>query len=673
MQRLKKHRTLKLNSIKTRLILIFTVITLLSSISLGVISLQKASSSLKSESEKALVTMAAEGAKYTFSQIEQQMQMLKIMTLNEDITSMDWDRQQPMLKLFRSGTGFLDLAVVSPDGAARYSNGDTAELGDRDYIKKALDGETNVSDLIVSKVTDTVVLMYATPIKRDGKVVGALIGRRDGNTLTNIVNNIAYGKKGYSFMMNTSGVIVAHPEKEKVMTQFNPFEEVKKDKSLSSLVDLFQKAIDEKTGVDSYTYNGIEKYAGFAPVAESNWIFVIAAEKTEVLAAVPAIRNTIMIITGIILLLSIILVYIFGSNLTKPIIKVVKLSKEIAMLNITNNVPQNYLNKKDEVGDLGRALQEITDSLRTIIEEISDSADKVSTASGELTTTSQQLAISAEEVALTVGEVANGAADQAKDIENGFEKASILGETIENDQLNIKEVNKASKKVTDAVTEGLEVIEELSQITEENNTASIEVHDVILQTHQSSNKISEASTVISSIAKQTNLLALNASIEAARAGEAGKGFAVVAEEIRRLAEMSSASTKEIDQIVGELQGNSQNAMDTIKKVTAITVRQTESVKNTKEKYLLITKAMDKAEQAVLRMNASGEEMEKMKTEILFTLENLSAIAEENSASTEEMSASIEEQSASVEEMASASEGLTAMAKQLKQIIDRFQV
>ncbi len=673
MQRLKKYRKLKVNSIKTRLILIFMVITLLSSISLGAISLQKASSSLTSESEKALITMAAEGAKYTFSQLEQQMQMLKVMTLNEDITSMDWERQQPMLKLFRSGTGFLDLAVVSPDGVARYSNGDTADLSDRDYIKKALDGETNVSDLIISKVTNTIVIMYATPIKQEGKVVGVLIGRRDGNTLTNIVNDIAYGNKGYSFIINTSGVIVAHPEKEKVTNQFNPFEEVKKDKSYSSLAALFQKAIDEKTGDDSYTYNGIEKYAGFAPIAESNWIFFIAAEKTEVLAAIPAIRNAITLITGIILLLSIILVYIIGSNLTKPIIKVVELSKEIALLNITNNVPQTYLNKKDEVGDLSKALQGITESLRTIIEEISDSSNKVSTASSELTTTSQQLAISAEEVALTVGEVANGANEQAKDIENGFEKATVLGDTIEKDQQYIKALNKATKKVTDAVTEGLEVIEELSQITEDNNTASIEVHEVILQTHQSSNKISEASTVISSIAKQTNLLALNASIEAARAGEAGKGFAIVAEEIRKLAEMSSASTKEIDQIVGELQGNSQNAMDTIKKVTAITVRQTESVEKTKEKYQLITRAMEKAEQAVLQMNASGEEMEKMKTEILSTLENLSAIAEENSASTEEMSASIEEQSASVEEMASASEGLTEMAKQLKRIIDRFQV
>lgn len=673
MKRLSITGTKGFHSLRVKLIIFFSLLIILASAAVGILSIQNAGSSLTTEVKHSLVSLAEKGADYTSSQILTQQRILEMIAASNDIMTMDWRIQQPALERMLDETGYLDIAVVSPDGTARYSKGDTSDLGDREYVKKAFEGTANVSDLLISRVTNSVVLMYAAPIVRHEKVVGVLVGRRDGNALSDIAKDTTYGDSGYSYMFNSAGVVVAHPDGEKVMNQFNPIEESEKDKSLNSLAELFQEANELKTGEGSYTFNGEVIMTAYDKIEGSNWIFAIAAPKDEVLASIPRLRNRILITTVIILILSAAVISLIGNKLTKPIIKVVELSKNIAALNITKNVPVAYLSMKDEVGDLGRALQEITDSLRVIIAEISDSSDKVSIASNELTTTSQQLAISAEEVALTVGEVANGASEQAKDIENGFDKATILGDTIEKDQLHIKELNKASKKVTDAVTEGLEVIEELSLITEENNSASIEVHEVILQTHQSSNKISEASTVISSIAKQTNLLALNASIEAARAGEAGKGFAVVAEEIRRLAEMSSASTKEIDQIVGELQGNSQNAMETIKKVTAITVRQTESVKNTKEKYLLITKAMDKAEQAVLQMNESGEEMEKMKTEILNTLENLSAIAEENSASTEEMSASIEEQSASVEEMASASEGLTVMANQLKKIIDRFQV
>ncbi len=660
-------------SIRTKLILSFAALILAATMAVGIFSILNATNSLTSEAQKTLITMAEEGAKYTNSRIAAQLGTLEIIAVNDSIISMDWEDQQPVLQRMVGETDFLDIAVVSPDGVARYSGGDTSELGDREYVKKAFAGEANVSDLIVSRVTNSVVLMYAVPIIKDGKVTGALIGRMDGNALSEITDDIAYGVSGYSYMINNAGIIVAHPEKDKVMNQFNPIIEAKNDKSMSSLAELFIKVLEEKTGDGGYTYNGQKKLAGYAPVEASNWYFVIAAHQGEVLAAIPKLSTSIIIITAIIVVISAALVYFFGYSLAKPIIKVVGLAKHISGLYLKENVPQIYLKKKDEIGDLARALQEITDSLRGIIKEISDSSEQVATASKELTTTSQQLAVSAEEVALTVGEIANGASDQARDLEKGFDTATVLGHTIEKDQVYIKGVTVASKKVMDAVDEGLELIEDLSRITEDNNDASKEVHEVIQLTHSSSNKIGEASMVISSIAKQTNLLALNASIEAARAGESGKGFAVVAEEIRKLAEMSTASTNEIDEVVSELKGNSQNAMDTIRKVTAISDKQTQSVKNTKEKYMLITKAMKEAEQAVYQLNASGEEMERMKIEILGTLENLSAIAEENSASTEEMSASIEEQSASVEEMASASEGLADMAQQLRAIIERFQV
>lgn len=660
-------------SIRTRLIAYFSIMLLIATMALGFTALNKASTSLKNEAKKALVSLAEEGAQITSSRIDGQIKVLKTVAATTEIESMDWRLQQPELQRVLDETGFLDMAVVLPDGSARYTSGDTSSLGDREYVKKAFMGEANVSDLLISRVTNAIVLMYATPIYQEDKVVGVLIGRRDGHALSNITNDITYGETGYSYMFNSKGIVVAHPDENKVLNQFNPIEEYKTDESLKSLAESFERGIRDKHGNMTYRFNGKDIMTGYAPVEGTDWVFSIAAEQHEVLEAIPGFRNSLTYMVLITIICCIAVVYVIGSGLIKPVTKVVDQSKRIAALDITGNIQQKYLGKKDEVGDLSRALQEITDNLRVILKEITDSSDKVAIASNELTNTSQQLAVSAEEVALTVGEVAHGASEQAKDLEIGFEKATVLGDTIEKDQVYIQKLNTATQKVTDAVSEGLEVIEGLSQITDENNAASKEVYDVILQTNQSSNKIGEASTMISSIAKQTNLLALNASIEASRAGEAGKGFAVVAEEIRKLAELSAASTREIDEMVGELLGNSTNAMDTIKKVTTITVRQTESVKNTREKYQLIHKAMIEAEKAVQQMNVSGAEMERMKNEILATLENLSAIAEENSASTEEMSASIEEQSASVEEMASASDGLSAMAAQLQRIIDRFKL
>src|SRR5690606_2477193 len=124
----------------------------------------------------------------------------------------------------------------------------------------------------------------------------------------------------------------------------------------------------------------------------------------------------------------------------------------------------------------------------------------------------------------------------------------------------------------------------------------------------------------------------------------------------------------IDNIVKELQKNSQNAVKTMEKAYQISKEQTNSVVNNKEKYMMISKSIGESIEATKKLNVSSEEMEVMKNGILEALQNLTAIAEENSASTQEASASMEEQSASIEQIAGASEGLSELAQNLQTII-----
>lgn len=661
-----------MTSIRSKLILYFSILILLSTSTIGLISISRAKDSLTAEAEGALFVLSEEGAKLAGSRTEMQMEILNTIASIEDIQAMNWAIQQGILKKQVDRTDFLDMAIVGLDGRARYSNGDVNELGDRDYVIEALAGNSNISELIVSRVTNDLVLMYATPIRQGGRVVGALIGRRDGNNLSQLIADIRYGERGHAYIIDGQGTVMAHPDSDRVFDQWNPIEEAKEDKSQEALARLFKKTLEERTGIADYSFEGIDHYSAYSPIEATDWIFVVTAEVDEVLAAVAALQRRIIMLIAIVLLISIIITYIVGNSIAKPIISVTEHSKEIARLDISRDVPEEDLRRKDEIGVLGRAFQDLVENLRQMVAETLNSAQQVAATSEELTATTEQSAEAAEEVSKTAEEIAKGAEDQARNTGAGADKSVLLGDSIEENIEYINKLNRASEKVGLAVKDGLEEMEKLYNITQESNQAAETIHEIILRTNENSIKIGQASDVISSIAEQTNLLALNAAIEAARAGDAGRGFAVVADEIRKLAEESQASTEFIYQVVAELQEESESAVRTMESVGVIVGEQGDRVVNSREHYMLIRETIEEADRAAHQLNLSSEEMDRMKDEILHALESLSAIAEENSAATEEVTAAMEEQTASVHEIASASESLAILAQELQNIISKFK-
>lgn len=662
-----------MKSIKIRLIVCFSLILVIAASLIGGISLKNADDAVTKEAENALGVISADGADLVVSRLETQIKVLELLATQDNIQNMISEIDTDVLKTELFKTEFLDMAIVTFDGNAYYSDGTIGQLGDREYVINAFNGNSGISDVLISRVTDEPVIMLAVPIIKDGAAAAVLIGRRDGNTLSELVSDIEYGKNGYAYMINTSGTVIAHLEKDKVLNQFNPIQELENDNSLKALANSFEEITDKGTGITKYDYNGKSMYAGYTKIEGTDWIFIVTGLKDEVLSAIPILLRNILIALAIVLLISILLVYFIGTSITKPITKMVALSGKIADLDISNPIPEKYLKRRDEIGILAFSFQNITDNLQNIIKEITDSSSQVSATSIELNAITQKSSNSADEVSRTVEEIARGASDQALNTEKGSAHASDLGQIIGENLVLMENMNTAYKKVNEVVENGLVEIENLSLITEESDEAIKEIYDIILKTNESTAKIEQASNMIASIAEQTNLLALNAAIEAARAGEAGKGFAVVAEEIRAMAEQSAASTKSIDDIVNLLQINVDKAVKSIEQVTSISSKQTGSVHETKEKYIAIARAMEESGKAVSQVNHSSGEMDKSKDGILDLLQNLAAIAQENAAATEEVSSSMEEQSTSIGEIAKSSEWLSILAKNLQTIIARFNV
>ncbi len=644
------------------------VTVLLASLSIG------AGMDLLSESaEETVLLLAEESSKLVTSRMEAEIDELSSLAIRDEIVSKDLSLQIPELKKTLLGSDFLDLAIVQSDGTATYSDGSEIQLGDRDYIKKAQNGIANISDVIISKVTGEPVIMVAEPIKEGSAVSGVLVGRMDGNALSELTKDIGYGRKGYCYMINSKGQFIAHPDKDLVYSQLNVMKEAENNATYEPLAKAVEYMLSEGTGFIDYKYNGSSIFAGFKKVKNTDWTIVVTANKEEVLSPIKELQKTILAIGIICLVLSLVVIFILGTIITRPIIAISKLSQKISTLDLTQDVPAKYLSWQDENGTLARAMQSITDSLRNIIGEITDSSLQVSSTAQEMTATAEQSATASEEVSNTVEEIAKGASDQAANTEDGSQKAMKLGDIIEKNMEYMLHVNSASDKIAGVVNDGLKDIERLAEISEENSQATKEIYDIIQKTNESTAQIGEASNVIAAIADQTNLLALNASIEAARAGEAGKGFAVVAAEIKKLAGQSASSTDYIDGIIRELREIVTKAVDSIEKVNSISKEQNNSVVNTKQKYEAIMDAVGASQDAIHMVNASEDEMIKAKNDILDLLQTLSAIAEENAASTEEASSAMVEQSSSMDEIAKSSERLAASASNLQEIIQRFKL
>lgn len=336
-------------------------------------------------------------------------------------------------------------------------------------------------------------------------------------------------------------------------------------------------------------------------------------------------------------------------------------------------IMEALVGRKDDLGILGQVIKATNVNQKEITNRLLQTASQVNKTSQELTLISQESAKAVEEIARTIEQIAGSATDQARDTENGVTQILELGNIIEKDQQYLHDLNNSAAIVEKMKNEGSVSILNLMETTKERELYMERIQEGIIKTNQSAEKINSASRMIQAVAEQTNLLALNAAIEAARAGEAGRGFAVVAEEIKKLAEQSSNSTKEIDTIVNELQINSQNAVEIINKSAFIAKKQEDSVNITDERFKGIAEAVEKTKEIVGKLNISGQEMETKKNQIINILKNLALIAEENAASTQQVSAATEEQTASMIEIASASQGLSHLAHELQQAIDKFNV
>lgn len=388
-----------------------------------------------------------------------------------------------------------------------------------------------------------------------------------------------------------------------------------------------------------------------------------AAKVIKCLAIIFAIQTVIMVVA----------MRIFVWSLVNSINRIIAALDAAGKGNLTVGLDKKDTARKDEMGFLAKHADNVITSLKNVIGQVGNTSDVIVDASGKLDKMAEQTSTASDDVAKSMTDMANGATTQAGETQLVTDAVIKIGEEIEHTSAAVDHLLATAGKMKEEGQAGVDSVNELETISQKVKSQIAVIYEQTNTTNESAQEIHKATELIASIANETNLLALNASIEAARAGESGRGFAVVAEQIKNLAEQSNQSAKTIEGIINNLLEDTQQAVKTMNTVDAIIGLQSDKVEMTKRVFDRVNDGLQDAVEGISSIAANTRELDSARSQVMVSVESLSAIAEENAAATEETAASAEELAATINEIKSATEKLYKVADDLTTQTNMFQI
>lgn len=363
------------------------------------------------------------------------------------------------------------------------------------------------------------------------------------------------------------------------------------------------------------------------------------------------------------------IINVLGRALTSPIESMSRIALNISKGDFSQKV---HIDSNDALGELGESFNKMIDKLKEILNETTSITKHVSDSSRDIYTKNKNLVDVIGQVTTSTNELAIGANNISEDVSN----ISVSVKDIENKVAyyagSTKEMNRRSDETLRLMENGKSAVESQGHGMKSNVEATAAVAGTINNLAKQAQHISKITKTISEIADQTSLLSLNASIEAARAGEHGRGFAVVAQEVRNLAEESTASTKEVFSVVRSIEQGIQQAIRNINENEKIVEEQTKLIEQTEAVFQQMVESIQYISEEMDSFAKQSDQMLDSAKNISMAIENISAITEQSAAGTEEVSAAMNEQISSIQEMVQQSEDMANVVSKLQRTIHIFK-
>ena len=522
---------------------------------------------------------------------------------------------------------------------------DGTDFSDRDYVKAALNGKTNISDVTLSKYTNTYGISIAAPLISSGRIIGVVYYRADVDFMNDIVKHISVGQGSYAYILDENNNVIAHKNEKYIMN----------DKYKEMIPKDIKNCISSQNGSMTCAYGGDKYICGYSKIDKTaNWRVVIASPESAYNSDILRFVKKLVISDIIALIAAIIVALIIARVISRPIVRVKNLLSALAQGDLS--VQLNDTKNKDELGILQNSAVSLNRMLSDMLTQSGDVLSKM--AAYDLTSEDMreypgkfnELAASINSIKAILSNMILNIQNSSVNVDGGSkqlaEAASMLSEgtmaqasslqKLVTDVENVAQNINANSDKTIFVNESLGNLD--SEIKDGNQKMQ-ELSNVVRTVEEMSEDIKKIVNTIDGIAFQTNILALNASVEAARAGESGRGFAVVAQEIGTLATKSSDASKKTAELIEKCIKGIESAKE-YADITSDSLAKIVSDSNN------IANAFDE-------MSKANEIQAKNANDIRNEIENISQVVQSNTATAQQTAAStvvLSEQAAARKDM-----------------------
>ncbi len=364
---------------------------------------------------------------------------------------------------------------------------------------------------------------------------------------------------------------------------------------------------------------------------------------------------------------------LLSNSITKRIQRASSRIEVLAGGDLSGEIPAAKSGRKDEIDVIADAVSSLHTDLKKIVSSISEQTIQLNSSNNEFLDKFSNIVKNVGTINTSVEGIAVGSSTQAEETVSAREQVDNMADVIEQNSENSTTLENAVTRMTELSNQANETFAELIDMNEKTTKNILTVSEQTAATNDSAEKIKDAIQMIQNIAEQTNLLSLNASIEAARAGEAGRGFAVVAEEIRQLAESSSCSAHEIENVIRELLENAGISVQRMEEVRQDADSQKQMLNQTKVSFQELIAEVDAVSAASNNIYQQTKRLTEQKDTIHSVIEQLSSISEQNASSTQVTSASMQTLSDTIEDCRNETTILAELSDNLQRQTSHFKL